>query len=717
MKPVYYAQRPLFIFIAGIIAWLFCAAFTYALAANAPGTVTFSGNITPSHLAKWFTPGVIGDAGTSQVPGINTLGILSQNPCPFAINTGQAPAPNNQLCFGVVPGQFARISLTPLSGASPIPLQFDINGVIYNFPFTVGGIVGPSSTTPGDFACWSTNNGQALLDCGTLSNFIPNLPAYETYCNLTNTTTVVASPCHVLELKGNDFGLVQGTTADNSAALVAFFNTCANNNYICAIPGGLNSININENVPVATNNLTIVCSQNNATQWNFGVLGTINFSGNNVVIKNCLFNGAGAGNNGRAALAFAGNNPKIIGNTFTNFNQTDNSFNGIITTGSGNAGEIAGNFFDPSNNIMSIVMEPGPPSTTAMTGWSIHDNSVNAIVAHSGSAATNINSLSITNNKIFSTINFPLQGQGEYCVEAEATGPGGALNNLVISGNSCTLEADNTTGGYSIAGSVGFTVANNIFNSNSHKYLLLGIEVVSNGAGFTEAQNGAVTGNVINAGISGFGGGIDCQGCINVTYSGNTITNCCQGTDSAFLAGLFSGQANDIKQVAFTGNTIMFAPGATGNGILFDCFTVGHFCEQNTIVGNVITSDGTAGSVGIALNNAGATFAGITVGLNEISAPATGINISAGISNICLLGGIDISGSGLVNASGPSVCSDTGINNLTANSFIKDSGTLQVSGASTLGAAVQMPGLVGGTPTKFVCLDASNNLVASSTAC
>ena len=147
-----------------ILSLLFIGSAEAASSAN----VQQSGLVTPSHAVSWGTTGVIQDAGTSQFPGISTIGILSQNLCPFAISTALAPNPYTQLCFGVVPGQYAEIGLNSYGGAAPLPLLFNINGTIYTFPFLATGVIGPSSSIVGDVACWNNTTGSLLYDCGKL---------------------------------------------------------------------------------------------------------------------------------------------------------------------------------------------------------------------------------------------------------------------------------------------------------------------------------------------------------------------------------------------------------------------------------------------------------------------------------------------------------------------------------------------------------------------
>ena len=51
-------------------------------------------------------------------------------------------------------------------GAPQEPLNFNINGTNYTFPFSVGGIVGPSTSVIGHSVCWNNTVGSLVLDCG-----------------------------------------------------------------------------------------------------------------------------------------------------------------------------------------------------------------------------------------------------------------------------------------------------------------------------------------------------------------------------------------------------------------------------------------------------------------------------------------------------------------------------------------------------------------------
>ena len=57
-------------------------------------------------------------------------------------------------------------------GASPLPLQFVVNGTTYQFPFSISGVLGPPSTTVNDLACWNNTSGTLLKDCGAPVNLL-----------------------------------------------------------------------------------------------------------------------------------------------------------------------------------------------------------------------------------------------------------------------------------------------------------------------------------------------------------------------------------------------------------------------------------------------------------------------------------------------------------------------------------------------------------------
>lgn len=76
------------------------------------------------------------------------------------------------LCFSANAQGGGLITYGASGPATQLPLTLNVNGSSYQFPFTISGIVGPSSTTVNDLACWNNTAGTLLKDCGTL----PSLP-------------------------------------------------------------------------------------------------------------------------------------------------------------------------------------------------------------------------------------------------------------------------------------------------------------------------------------------------------------------------------------------------------------------------------------------------------------------------------------------------------------------------------------------------------------
>lgn len=156
--------------IARILTFLLCLT-----AAAMAQSVQQSGSVTPGHAAVWLTNGVIQDAGTAASGKFTSLGTTGQGPT-ICANSAPISQPYVALCLAANTNSAAILSLQNYGGASAQPLEFNINGTVYNFPYTVGGIVGPGSSTVGDAACWNNSSGSLLKDCGyaPLTNALPS---------------------------------------------------------------------------------------------------------------------------------------------------------------------------------------------------------------------------------------------------------------------------------------------------------------------------------------------------------------------------------------------------------------------------------------------------------------------------------------------------------------------------------------------------------------
>lgn len=155
--------------LVALIALLLCS--TPAVAQSP----AWSGSYTPGHAVMQIAQGVIGDAGGSAGSSsfgskyLTELGITATG-TPFCINDALISGAYHQFCLGAnVSGAGALISYNAYNGASALPLKMNINGTTYDFPFTIGGIVGPPSSTVGDPACWNNTTGSLLADCALAS--------------------------------------------------------------------------------------------------------------------------------------------------------------------------------------------------------------------------------------------------------------------------------------------------------------------------------------------------------------------------------------------------------------------------------------------------------------------------------------------------------------------------------------------------------------------
>jgi len=130
-----------------------------------------TGSVTPGHLMSWTTAGVAQDAGSSNSPNVNSLGLYGNGGTPFSITNRATPgAPSgiySQLNAGV--SQAAAYINVDTFGATALPLNFNINGSTvfsvtstgptFNAPVAVSSGGTGLSTTPAD--------GQLLIGNGT----------------------------------------------------------------------------------------------------------------------------------------------------------------------------------------------------------------------------------------------------------------------------------------------------------------------------------------------------------------------------------------------------------------------------------------------------------------------------------------------------------------------------------------------------------------------
>ena len=124
---------------------------------------------SPHDLAKITRNGQIQDAGgvlgDSSGRGVNPFAVqdnLGLGECSnSAVTSGQYYA----LCFGHDASGNGLVTLDSFGGLGTKALNFRINGTTYPFPGTGNGnVLGPNSTTVGDFAVWNNTGGTLLKD-------------------------------------------------------------------------------------------------------------------------------------------------------------------------------------------------------------------------------------------------------------------------------------------------------------------------------------------------------------------------------------------------------------------------------------------------------------------------------------------------------------------------------------------------------------------------
>lgn len=115
------------------------------------GTVRQNGTVSPGHPTMWTTTGIIQDAGTSAKGGLTTLGITAAGSTPFCINNGQTTGPYSAFCLGANPTSGnALLSVTAVNGATPMGLNFNMNGNLSSFSIGANGVpnIGSVSVNP-----------------------------------------------------------------------------------------------------------------------------------------------------------------------------------------------------------------------------------------------------------------------------------------------------------------------------------------------------------------------------------------------------------------------------------------------------------------------------------------------------------------------------------------------------------------------------------------
>src|ERR1039458_4897362 len=161
------------------VMWALCALFLAPAVAWGQGTILQAGPPTGGHVPMYTPSGgsqaAVQDSGPASggMAGLGLSELLQVNPSPTA-STGTGPY-GTHICNYSTPVNsgayyYLCVDSNAQSGglfaygnggtAPPLPFHFIVNGATYAFPFAIGGIVGPSSSTVNDLACWNNTRSE-----------------------------------------------------------------------------------------------------------------------------------------------------------------------------------------------------------------------------------------------------------------------------------------------------------------------------------------------------------------------------------------------------------------------------------------------------------------------------------------------------------------------------------------------------------------------------
>lgn len=146
-----------------------------AWAASTP--VFQTGVMTPQHLAKFFSNGLIGDVGglTGDANGRGVAPFIVQDNHGLAVCTATAAtgAAHNRFCLGHDSTGNPLLSLTSQGGETDHGFKIDYYGTTYDFnPAGTGNVAGPGTSTTNGLMCWANTNGTLSKDCPTTGSGI-----------------------------------------------------------------------------------------------------------------------------------------------------------------------------------------------------------------------------------------------------------------------------------------------------------------------------------------------------------------------------------------------------------------------------------------------------------------------------------------------------------------------------------------------------------------
>lgn len=228
--------------ILGVIVSLFLS--TAALAQ----TLQQSGTVTPGHVVRWTTSGIVQDGGTAANGSLTSLGVTASGPG-ICQNSAAITGPYQQICLGTTTSGGGVISVQNYGGATAQGLSFKVNGVTQGFPSVglpvVAGHLASFGSTSGNIVdsgitsvltadsllgnptgISATPTSMALLSCSTGSSAL----TYNTSTHVFGCNTITGGTGTVTSVATNN-GLTGGTittTGTIGLAAIAADNLLAN---------------------------------------------------------------------------------------------------------------------------------------------------------------------------------------------------------------------------------------------------------------------------------------------------------------------------------------------------------------------------------------------------------------------------------------------------------------------------------------------------------
>ncbi|MBB3453889.1 hypothetical protein FHT86_002145 [Rhizobium sp. BK313] len=192
--------------------------------------------------------------GTPPFSGTGT-GPFGTNLCDYDAPTTNATG-YHFLCFSPnAQGGGGLIAYGAAGSAAVQPLNMNINGTLYTFPFVIGGIVGPNTSTVNDLACWNNTAGTLLKDCGA-----PIFPSSSITFSQTGPSAVPRTVNAELleEFKVTQFGADPTGVADSAPA----FRAAMASNRLIIVPQGTYRFASTVTAPCCAFNAPAVLVQN-----------------------------------------------------------------------------------------------------------------------------------------------------------------------------------------------------------------------------------------------------------------------------------------------------------------------------------------------------------------------------------------------------------------------------------------------------------------------